>query len=118
MDKRLNARVSKIQKIKKEEGSTMGDFAGEISKLIKGRSFEQLVLQSLTEIFGEKNVQSLVFHIGGEANFKDPELFEKKIRVLFKDGADLILNHIIYNALRTAMPEKETVNNQYLRGNP
>jgi hypothetical protein len=94
----------------------MGGFAGEISKVLKDRPFEQVALQSLTEIFGENNIQSLVFHIGGEVTFKDPELFEKKIRALFKDGAELILNHIMYNALRTAVPEKETVQNQFLRG--
>lgn len=85
----------------KKEGRTMGNFADEISKVMEGRSFEKVALQSLIEIFGENNTQSLVFHMGGEAVFKDPELFEKKIRVLFRDGADLILNHIIYNALRT-----------------
>ncbi|MCX8182765.1 MAG: hypothetical protein N3D12_06575 [Candidatus Methanomethyliaceae archaeon] len=79
----------------------MGGFVGEISRIIKGKSFETIVLQSLAEIFGENNIQSLIYHIGGEATLKDPELFEKGIRAIFKDGADLILNHIKYNAIRS-----------------
>lgn len=84
----------------------MGGFAGEISALIKGNSFESIALQSLVEIFGENNVQSLIFHIGGEAALKDPELFEKGIRAIFKDGAELILNHIKYKAIRSNPPSR------------
>lgn len=90
----------------RKEGRTMGDFAVEISGLIKGKSFESVALQSLVEIFGESNIQSLIFHMGGEAVLKDPELFEKGIRAIFKDGAELILNHIKYNAIRSNPPSR------------
>lgn len=78
----------------------MKGFASEISDMIKEKSFQSVALQSLIEIFGEQNVQSLIFHMGGEAALKDPELFEKSVRAIFKDGADLILNHIKYNVTR------------------
>lgn len=78
----------------------MGGFADEISELIVDEAFENIALQSLIEIFGENNTQSLIFHIGGRAVLKDPALFERKIRAVFKDGADLIFKHIKYNALR------------------
>ncbi len=85
----------------------MRGFAGEISEMIKDRSFESVALQSLIEIFGEQNAQILIFHIGGEVALKDPELFEKKVRAIFKEGADLILNHIKYNAARNLQQSKK-----------
>ncbi|MEM3366400.1 MAG: hypothetical protein QXM93_08680 [Candidatus Methanomethyliaceae archaeon] len=88
----------------------MGNFANEISKLINGRSFESIALQSLIEIFGENNAQTLIFHIGGEAVLKKPEIFEKSIRLIFKDGAELILNHIKYNIIRSNQPSGEVKN--------
>ncbi|MGQ9759941.1 MAG: hypothetical protein ACUVQ5_05170 [Candidatus Methanomethylicaceae archaeon] len=80
----------------------MGEVAKDVSKFLSHKSFEDLALQSLIEIFGEKSTQTLIFYIGGKDALKDPETFEERIRAIFRDGADLILNHIKRNATRNA----------------
>lgn len=78
----------------------MGNFAKDFAKKLGNKAFEDVALQTLREIFGEENTQILIFHMGGEAILNDPEMFEKKLRAIFKDGADLILSHIKYHASR------------------
>ncbi len=94
-----------------KEVGTMGEFASEISKILTNESFERVAHQSLIEIFGENNTQSLIFHMGGHEVLKSPDLFERKIKEIFKDGAYLILNHVKYNVTRNVHLSTKKINN-------
>lgn len=61
---------------------------------MKNKNFEDIVIMALIEIFGERNFQVLVYHLGGHDALRDPKVFEEKLRNLFKEGADIILKYI------------------------
>lgn len=61
---------------------------------MKNKSFEEIVVMTLMEIFGERNIQVLIHHLGGYETLKEPKKFEEKLRDLFKEGADIILNYM------------------------
>ncbi|MCS7098447.1 MAG: hypothetical protein NZ922_05685 [Candidatus Methanomethyliaceae archaeon] len=61
---------------------------------MKNKSFEEIVVMTLMEIFGERNLPVLIYHLGGYETLKEPKIFEEKLRELFKEGADIILNYM------------------------
>ncbi|MEM4608939.1 MAG: hypothetical protein QXI57_04790 [Candidatus Methanomethylicaceae archaeon] len=61
---------------------------------MESKKFEDIVIMALMEIFGEKNFQVLIYHLGGYDALRDPKIFEERLRNLFKEGADIILRYI------------------------
>lgn len=58
------------------------------------KKFEDIVIIALMEIFGERNLQVLIYHLGGHEVLRDPKIFEERLRNLFKEGADIILRYV------------------------
>jgi len=82
------------------------EFASRATKYRHNKEYEGIVRNALKDIFGEPLASSVVFHIGGTESIMDPSLFEKKIRLVFGPGADLILDYV---AKKLENPRKRIV---------
>ncbi|MEJ5292391.1 MAG: hypothetical protein WHS82_02245 [Candidatus Methanosuratincola sp.] len=82
------------------------EFASRAAKYRHNKEYEGIVRNALKDIFGEPLASSVVFHIGGTESIMDPSLFEKKIRLVFGPGADLILDYV---AKKLENPRKRIV---------
>ncbi|MEN3015855.1 MAG: hypothetical protein ABC585_02490 [Candidatus Methanosuratincola petrocarbonis] len=71
------------------------EFASRAIVYLHNKDFEGIVRNALKDIFGEPLASSVIFQIGGTESIMDPSLFEKKIRLVFGPGADLILDYVV-----------------------
>lgn len=70
------------------------DFVSRVTVYLRNRDFEEIVRSALKDIFEEPLASTVIFQIGGTESIMDPSLFEKKIRLVFGPGADLILDYV------------------------
>ncbi len=71
------------------------EFASRASVYLRDKDFDLIVRNALKDIFGEPLASSVIFQIGGKESIMEPSIFEKKIRLVFGPGADLILGYVI-----------------------
>lgn len=71
------------------------EFVAKATVYLHNKNFEGIVSSALKDIFGEPLASSVIFQIGGTESIMDPSIFEKKIRLVFGPGAELILDYVV-----------------------
>lgn len=85
------------------------DFSSRAMLYLHSENFEKVVRSALKDIFGEPLASSVIYNIGGTESIMDPSTFEKKIRLVFGPGADLILDYVLkkFENPRKRIPKKK-----------
>jgi len=58
-------------------------------------NFVEMMKQSLNSFFGESAAKAICYHLEKEERISDPNIYVERLRTLFKDGAEIILRHVL-----------------------
>ncbi|MDI9644648.1 MAG: hypothetical protein QFX35_05460 [Candidatus Verstraetearchaeota archaeon] len=71
------------------------EFQSKAEAYVHSGDFEKVAKMALKDIFGEPLSSSVIYHLGGTGAMTDPSEFEKKIRMIFGPGAEMILGYVV-----------------------
>lgn len=69
---------------------------------LKGQ-FCKIAEQTLIQVLGETGTAATIHYLGTES-FQDPKIFKERTRIIFGEGADLILEYVLRNLMSSQQP--------------